>query len=236
MVSLANLSYEYCHLLGYSAVHCVCEPTFRRKVSPPAARWFLARLILDPESWGDTFLRNFGLRIDYTTLYPRAWQYPVALCFPKWDANVVLLLYIIQELSVGRSVSYVTAYGLDVGKGRKFLLCHYIQNGFDIKVALSPACAWGSFSVSGLLGSNVKYVVPYPVASCRMLEFLRARRTPSWRNIQAQGKLCCLARFVVLTALRMKDSFWNVAPCSSVKVSRLFGWICRLRLQYRRAS
>jgi hypothetical protein len=34
---------------------------------PPAARCFLALLILDPEDGCDTFLRNLGLYADYTT-------------------------------------------------------------------------------------------------------------------------------------------------------------------------
>jgi hypothetical protein len=37
-------------------------------VAPPAARWFLARLIFEPED-GDTFLRNVGSHTDYTVLY-----------------------------------------------------------------------------------------------------------------------------------------------------------------------
>jgi hypothetical protein len=32
-----SCSYEYCHFLGYSAVQSVCEPTFRRYVSPPSS-------------------------------------------------------------------------------------------------------------------------------------------------------------------------------------------------------
>jgi hypothetical protein len=38
--------------------------------SPPAARWFLARLIFDPEDGSDTFFRNVGSHTDYTALYP----------------------------------------------------------------------------------------------------------------------------------------------------------------------
>jgi hypothetical protein len=30
-------SYEFCHLLGYSAVQSICEPTFRRNISPPTS-------------------------------------------------------------------------------------------------------------------------------------------------------------------------------------------------------
>jgi hypothetical protein len=33
------------------------------------ARWFLARLILDPEDGDDTFLRNVGSYTDYMKLY-----------------------------------------------------------------------------------------------------------------------------------------------------------------------
>jgi hypothetical protein len=35
------------------------------------ARWFLARLIFDPEDGGDIFLRNVGSYTDYTVLYNR---------------------------------------------------------------------------------------------------------------------------------------------------------------------
>jgi hypothetical protein len=43
----------------------------RKSEAPPAARWFLARLILDPEDGGYTFLRNVGSFSDYRELYPR---------------------------------------------------------------------------------------------------------------------------------------------------------------------
>jgi hypothetical protein len=45
---------------------CVCLTT--------CSRWFLARLIFDPEDGGDTFLRNVGSYTDYTALCPRRWQ------------------------------------------------------------------------------------------------------------------------------------------------------------------
>jgi hypothetical protein len=35
------------------------------------ARWFLARLIFDPEDGGDTFFRNVGSHTDCMALYPR---------------------------------------------------------------------------------------------------------------------------------------------------------------------
>jgi hypothetical protein len=42
---------------------------------PPAARWFLARLIFDPEDGGDAAFRNVGSHTDCTALHPRRWQY-----------------------------------------------------------------------------------------------------------------------------------------------------------------
>jgi hypothetical protein len=48
-----------------------------KSAQPPATRWFLARLIFDPEDGGDTLLRNVGLHTDYTTLYPAIWQYSI---------------------------------------------------------------------------------------------------------------------------------------------------------------
>jgi hypothetical protein len=43
--------------------------------------------------------------------------------------------------------------------------------------------------------------------------------------------------FEVLTAVVMKSSvFWDITPCSPLKVSRRFGWTCRLHLQGRRIS
>jgi hypothetical protein len=50
----------------------LCEPTFRRNVSPPTSaaatcsRWFLARGFFYPEDGGDTFLRNVD---SYTKVY-----------------------------------------------------------------------------------------------------------------------------------------------------------------------
>jgi hypothetical protein len=40
-----------------------------------ATRWFLARLIVDPEVGADTFLRNVGSQTDYMALYLRRWQH-----------------------------------------------------------------------------------------------------------------------------------------------------------------
>jgi hypothetical protein len=37
----------------------------------PAARWFLAGLVFDPEDGDDTFLPNVGLHMDYMALYSR---------------------------------------------------------------------------------------------------------------------------------------------------------------------
>jgi hypothetical protein len=45
----------------------------KQSKKPAAARWFLARLILDPEDVGDMFLWNVGSHTDYTELYPRIW-------------------------------------------------------------------------------------------------------------------------------------------------------------------
>jgi hypothetical protein len=39
------------------------------------SRWFLARLIFDPENGGETILRSVGSHTDYTALYPRRWQF-----------------------------------------------------------------------------------------------------------------------------------------------------------------
>jgi hypothetical protein len=36
----------------------------------PATRWFLARLIFDPEDGGDAFLRNVGSHTDYRRYIP----------------------------------------------------------------------------------------------------------------------------------------------------------------------
>jgi hypothetical protein len=57
----------------------LCEPTFRRNVSPHAARWILALQIFDPKDGGDTFLRNVGSHMDYNKqviggLFDRAFE------------------------------------------------------------------------------------------------------------------------------------------------------------------
>jgi hypothetical protein len=41
---------------------------------PPVVGWFLAGLIFYHEDGSDTFLRNDGLHMDYTALYPRIWK------------------------------------------------------------------------------------------------------------------------------------------------------------------
>jgi hypothetical protein len=38
-------------------------------------RWFLVRLIFDPEDGDDTFLQNVGSCTYYTALYPRRWHF-----------------------------------------------------------------------------------------------------------------------------------------------------------------
>jgi hypothetical protein len=47
-----------------------CSPYVNR---PPAARWFLARLIFDTEDGGHMSLRNVGLHTDNRTLYKKRW-------------------------------------------------------------------------------------------------------------------------------------------------------------------
>jgi hypothetical protein len=39
-----------------------------------ASRWFIVRLIFDPEDGSDTFLKNVGSYADYTTQHPRRWH------------------------------------------------------------------------------------------------------------------------------------------------------------------
>jgi hypothetical protein len=46
----------------------------RRLASHLLARWFLVRLIFDPEDRGDIFRRNVDSYTDYTVLYPRKLQ------------------------------------------------------------------------------------------------------------------------------------------------------------------
>jgi hypothetical protein len=41
---------------------------------PPAARWFLARLIFNPEDGSDKFFRNVGVHKNYMALYPERLQ------------------------------------------------------------------------------------------------------------------------------------------------------------------
>jgi hypothetical protein len=40
-----------------------------------ATRWFLVRLIFDPENGGDTILLNVGSHTVFTALHLRTWQY-----------------------------------------------------------------------------------------------------------------------------------------------------------------
>jgi hypothetical protein len=60
--------------MGYSAMYCVREPTFRKNVSPPyhppAARRFLAPLVLYHEDGDDMLLRNVGSHTNYTRYNP----------------------------------------------------------------------------------------------------------------------------------------------------------------------
>jgi hypothetical protein len=42
---------------------------------PTAPRWFLARLIFDPEDGSNTFLRNVGSDTEHTAPYHRRWQH-----------------------------------------------------------------------------------------------------------------------------------------------------------------
>jgi hypothetical protein len=52
----------------------------------PATRWFLARLIFDPEDGGDTFLRNVYSQANCTPLYLRRWQHSK---LPQWEPQVL---------------------------------------------------------------------------------------------------------------------------------------------------
>jgi hypothetical protein len=56
-------------------------------MNQPAARWFLAGLIFDPEDGGDTFHRNVGPHTDYTALYPRRGQHSLSLMLEQRDEN-----------------------------------------------------------------------------------------------------------------------------------------------------
>jgi hypothetical protein len=69
--------------------------------------------------------------------------------------------------------------------------------------------------------------------SCHLLNsrricclYLRGRGVPTYLSD-------CIG-FEVLTAVVMKSSvFWDITPCSSLKVNRCFGGTCRLHLQDR---
>jgi hypothetical protein len=58
-----------------SGPYIIVIPTVISFCLSPSSRWFLARLIFDPEDGGDTLLRNVGSCTDYTALYPRRWQF-----------------------------------------------------------------------------------------------------------------------------------------------------------------
>jgi hypothetical protein len=56
-------------------------------MNQPAARWFLAGLIFDPEDGINTFHRNVGPHIDYRALYPRRGQHSASLILEQRDEN-----------------------------------------------------------------------------------------------------------------------------------------------------
>jgi hypothetical protein len=60
------------------------------------SRWFLGRLIFDPEDGDDTFFRNVGSYTDYTVLYHRRWQLKKkeAVCLWKEHSDILLLRYV----------------------------------------------------------------------------------------------------------------------------------------------
>jgi hypothetical protein len=55
-------------------------------ISSSCSRWFLARLIFDPEDGDDTFFRNVGLYTGYTALYPRGCQISK---LPLWEPQIL---------------------------------------------------------------------------------------------------------------------------------------------------
>jgi hypothetical protein len=57
-------------LLLLSVLYIIVIPTDSSFCPATRSRWFLARLIFDPEDGGNTFLRNVGSYTDYTVLYP----------------------------------------------------------------------------------------------------------------------------------------------------------------------
>jgi hypothetical protein len=76
--------YEWCHLLGYSAVKKRFGATYhlhlqdRKSAEQETNVQQVARqnrLIFYPEDGSDTFLRNVGSHTDYTALFPRIWQH-----------------------------------------------------------------------------------------------------------------------------------------------------------------
>jgi hypothetical protein len=52
----------------------------------PAACWFLAQLILDPDDGSDTFLWNVSSHTDYTALYPSRMQHS---SLPLWEPQIL---------------------------------------------------------------------------------------------------------------------------------------------------
>jgi hypothetical protein len=53
-------------------------------------RWFVARLIFDPEDESDVFLRNVCSRMDYMGLYPRRWQHSLRKFFTGLQYTVIV--------------------------------------------------------------------------------------------------------------------------------------------------
>jgi hypothetical protein len=82
--SFERISLSSCHLLDIAP----CRPYINRRfgemyhfhlygqtsAEPPAARWFLARLMSDHKDGGGTFFRNVGPHTVYMALYSRKWQ------------------------------------------------------------------------------------------------------------------------------------------------------------------
>jgi hypothetical protein len=60
--------------LSPSGPNIIIIPTDSSFCPATCSRWFIARLIFDPEDRGYTFLRNVGLYTEYTVLCPRIWQ------------------------------------------------------------------------------------------------------------------------------------------------------------------
>jgi hypothetical protein len=73
------------HVPHRSALHYILTIAVSVQVLPQVA-WFLARMIFDPEDWGDMFLRNVGSHTDHTALYLRRWQHSPCLQFINTDS------------------------------------------------------------------------------------------------------------------------------------------------------